>query len=350
VSWRHYVWDMATLVHEVELADDGSARDVSSYLYLENDRDLPVAQRQEPRDDVAVNAGGWTYLVGDVTGAPDALVDGAGRILAKLERTALGKFSFASGARASTPFRMPGQMEDPETGLHYNRYRYYDPDGGRFISPDPIGFVGGTNLYRYGPNAILWIDPMGWVTTHYAGVRETTPPGVPRVPAFNPANQVAGSRPGSPVYGSGWANPQLNGPCPPGLQTMGGSHSEQKFSQDLINSMGNGRGAGRSFQVNGMYPPCPTCHGAMMRAAANTGADVEYSWMDGDQRQSIRYQGGTGNPSFSGDQANALGAGGYANHQLGPAAPGTSGAYWGFLPGAGSQATYDQMMGPRRVL
>ncbi|AWV00319.1 hypothetical protein DM992_12825 [Burkholderia sp. JP2-270] len=43
----------------------------------------------------------------------------------------------------------------------YNRYRYYDPGNGRFISKDPIGLAGGLNGYQYAPNPIEWIDPLG---------------------------------------------------------------------------------------------------------------------------------------------------------------------------------------------
>lgn len=46
-------------------------------------------------------------------------------------------------------------------GLHCNTLRYYDPDTGRFISPDPIGPAGGLNLYQYAPNPVSWIDPLG---------------------------------------------------------------------------------------------------------------------------------------------------------------------------------------------
>jgi RHS repeat-associated protein len=57
--------------------------------------------------------------------------------------------------------RFQGQYFDDETGLHYNTFRYYDPEVGRFTTQDPIGLVGGENLYRYVPNPNSWIDPLG---------------------------------------------------------------------------------------------------------------------------------------------------------------------------------------------
>ncbi|TFY89543.1 type IV secretion protein Rhs [Pseudomonas kairouanensis] len=57
--------------------------------------------------------------------------------------------------------RFQGQYLDRETGLHFNTFRFYDPDVGRFTTPDPIGLHGGLNFYAYTPNPFGWIDPLG---------------------------------------------------------------------------------------------------------------------------------------------------------------------------------------------
>ena len=62
---------------------------------------------------------------------------------------------------STQPIRFQGQYLDEESGLHYNRYRYYSPKQQRFINQDPIGLVGGTNHYQYAPNPVNWVDPMG---------------------------------------------------------------------------------------------------------------------------------------------------------------------------------------------
>ena len=59
------------------------------------------------------------------------------------------------------PLRFQGQYCDAETGLHYNRHRYYDPQLGRFTTQDPISLAGGINLYQYAPNPVQWVDPLG---------------------------------------------------------------------------------------------------------------------------------------------------------------------------------------------
>ncbi|WP_061863330.1 RHS repeat-associated core domain-containing protein [Streptococcus infantis] len=62
---------------------------------------------------------------------------------------------------AHQPFRLQNQYADCETGLHYNFFRYYEPDAGRFVNQDPIGLEDGFNFYRFAPNAQEWVDPLG---------------------------------------------------------------------------------------------------------------------------------------------------------------------------------------------
>nr|WP_261388023.1 RHS repeat-associated core domain-containing protein [Pantoea soli] len=73
-------------------------------------------------------------------------------------------------ALAHQPLRYAGQYADSETGLHYNLFRYYDPQIGRFTVQDPIGLQGGWNLYQYAPNPLGWIDPWG-LTSRRAAFR-----------------------------------------------------------------------------------------------------------------------------------------------------------------------------------
>ena len=62
---------------------------------------------------------------------------------------------------AYQPFRLQNQYADRETGLHYNFFRYYEPDAGRFINQDPIKYLGGENFYTYAFNITSWVDYLG---------------------------------------------------------------------------------------------------------------------------------------------------------------------------------------------
>ncbi|NHZ42951.1 DUF6861 domain-containing protein [Massilia aquatica] len=71
----------------------------------------------------------------------------------------------ANDAAQFQPIRFLGQYHDSETGLNYNRFRYYDADCGRYVSLDPIGLAGGSNSYQYAPNPSAWVDPLGLAKT-----------------------------------------------------------------------------------------------------------------------------------------------------------------------------------------
>ena len=76
---------------------------------------------------------------------------------------------------AHQPFRLQNQYYDEETGLHYNLMRYYEPEAGRFVNQDPIGLVGGDNLYQFAPNVQIWGDPWGLVHLIRYKPRDTIP-------------------------------------------------------------------------------------------------------------------------------------------------------------------------------
>ncbi|SIT16308.1 RHS repeat-associated core domain-containing protein [Achromobacter sp. MFA1 R4] len=113
-----------------------------------------------------VDAMAWYHC--DHLGTPQELTDAQGDIIwsAHYHTWGAAKEAITDAARAAgirNPIRFQGQYLDPETGLHYNRHRYYDPQIGRFISKDPIGFAGGLNVYRYADNPVGWVDPLGLV-------------------------------------------------------------------------------------------------------------------------------------------------------------------------------------------
>ena len=94
---------------------------------------------------------------------PKLLTDSSGAVAWRSSYAGFGEAQLGTPQLAQ-PFniRFPGQYYDAETGLHYNRYRYYDPSIGRYISADPIGQAGGVNLYTYVLNdPVNWMDPFG---------------------------------------------------------------------------------------------------------------------------------------------------------------------------------------------
>jgi RHS repeat-associated protein len=75
-----------------------------------------------------------------------------------------GEYQHAQQLGETQNLRFQGQYYDVETGLHFNTFRFYDPDIGRFTSTDPIGLEGGHNLFQYAPNPVGWVDPLGLET------------------------------------------------------------------------------------------------------------------------------------------------------------------------------------------
>ncbi len=100
----------------------------------------------------------------DHLGTPQEMTDVKGEIVWNVRYKAYGNVDRLEVERIENNLRFQGQYFDAETGLHYNRHRYYDPDAGRFIHQEPIGLGGGENLYLYVLNPVGWIDLMGLIS------------------------------------------------------------------------------------------------------------------------------------------------------------------------------------------
>jgi RHS repeat-associated protein len=121
----------------------------------------PVAQaertslRHAPQDQIDQR---FYAIVTDLAGVPSELTSPDGTLAGHQQRTLWGGTTWNG---ASTPLRFPGQYADPETGLHYNNQRYYDPTTGRYLTPDPLGLAPTLNPHAYVPNPYTLADPLG---------------------------------------------------------------------------------------------------------------------------------------------------------------------------------------------
>ncbi|WP_434594752.1 RHS repeat-associated core domain-containing protein [Streptomyces sp. A5-4] len=100
-------------------------------------------------------------IVTDLVGTPTELIDEQGNIAWHTRTTLWGATAWAADSTAYTPLRFPGQYYDPETGLHYNHHRHYDPETARYLSPDPLGLSPAPNAFTYVHNPHTWSDPLG---------------------------------------------------------------------------------------------------------------------------------------------------------------------------------------------
>ncbi|MET9699295.1 putative T7SS-secreted protein [Streptomyces sp. NPDC006529] len=100
-------------------------------------------------------------IVTDLVGAPTELVDERGALAWRGRSTLWGSTAWSRDSTAYTPLRFPGQYFDPESGLHYNYFRTYDPETARYLSPDPMGLAPAQNPAAYVHNPLQWCDPFG---------------------------------------------------------------------------------------------------------------------------------------------------------------------------------------------
>ncbi|GLH39140.1 RHS repeat-associated core domain-containing protein [Pseudomonas moraviensis] len=137
------------------IAENGENR-YRSYIYEPGSfRPLAMLDGEGP-----LRAAPFYYQL-DHLGTPQELTDYSGEIMWSAKYRAYGNLAALDVSEIDNPLRFQGQYFDAETGLHYNRHRYYNPGTGRFLTPDPIKLAGGLNSYQYVPNPTGWVDPLG---------------------------------------------------------------------------------------------------------------------------------------------------------------------------------------------
>ena len=165
-----YLWDGDVILHEWEYAEADRPNTVVT------ETGEVTLDRPEPVENLIT----WVYdsagyvptakIVGDrhysiisyYIGRPVQAYDDKGNVVWQADYDIYGNLRNLHGSRNFIPFRQLGQYEDDETGLYYNRFRYYDPRIGNYISQDPIRLAGGTpTLYAFVSDPNIWEDVFG---------------------------------------------------------------------------------------------------------------------------------------------------------------------------------------------
>ena len=161
----NYLYDGANTVEEVDANGNVLAR-YTHPLAL----DEPLAE---------VRSSSTVYYQADGSGSITSLT--APSSAATYNYDSFGNVTASTGS-TTNPFRYVGREIDVESGIYYNRARYYDQTRGRFISEDPVGFSGGLNFYAYvRNNPLSFVDPMGLCTqvSPWVQVPSVGPPAQP---------------------------------------------------------------------------------------------------------------------------------------------------------------------------
>ncbi|WP_343714742.1 RHS repeat-associated core domain-containing protein [Inquilinus sp.] len=154
-----FLWTGNRLLAEAEAAPGEMPSDPCATVYLfEPGTFRPLAQvRRSAADETGVV---YHYHC-DRLGTPQELTGDDGTVVWQADLKAWGAVAAVAVGAVPNPLRFQGQYHDVETGLHYNRFRYYAPSEGRFLQQDPVGLRGGANISAYAPNPINWVDPLG---------------------------------------------------------------------------------------------------------------------------------------------------------------------------------------------
>jgi RHS repeat-associated protein len=145
-----YLWSGLCLAAEID-----SERGVRVFVHLPGTM-VPLLQQER---------GEVFAIVSDHLGTPTELIGPKAEVVWSARHSAFGtiteRFQAEGSAGVECPFRLLGQYHDEETGLCYVRYRYFDPETARFLSPDPLDLFGGRNLFAFNGSPTNHVDPLG---------------------------------------------------------------------------------------------------------------------------------------------------------------------------------------------
>ena len=156
----HFVWDGNVPLHEwQEVSSNAEKTNITTWLFEQNTF-IPAAK-------LAANGESFS-IVSDYLGTPLQAFDNNGNKVWEQELDIFGRKRRKGNNNSSfIPFKYQGQYEDIETGLYYNRFRYYDSCTGNYISQDPIGLAGGNpTLYAYVKATTCYLDIFGWAVAN----------------------------------------------------------------------------------------------------------------------------------------------------------------------------------------
>lgn len=225
-------------------------------------------------------------IVTDLVGTPTELVGEDGLIAWRRVSDLWGNPVAQAESRADCPLGFPGQYRDEETGLCFNYHRYYDPTGGRYTSPDPLGIDTSPNNRGYVPNPSIHADPLGLaaggldpsqnhVHGHIAEVIIRRADGSERLRYGIFSGRTT---PEESTVGTGY-NRQAVTHTEHRISRLSGASTGPKinipndpyFNQIPVNP-------GEHVEINAVLPPCSRCQGAMNRMRRELGVSVNYNW------------------------------------------------------------------------
>ena len=162
INNEYYIYDGMNLVADYDAI---SGRVIRSYTYgpgVDNIQSMTVYDQNNDSETY--------YYIKDASNTVHVLVDETGQIVEYYYYDAFGNlmkmrdenYQWMTESKCDNRFLFQGREYDYATQLYYFRNRWYEPETGRWLSPDPIGISGGLNLYAFcGNDPVNFVDPMG---------------------------------------------------------------------------------------------------------------------------------------------------------------------------------------------